>query len=341
MIYVDNTETQRYISICTGYEGLGLGLEETGQNFKPIAYVEIEAFAVANLVAKIEENKLAPAPIWTNVKTFPAENFHGKVHGIIGGYPCQPFSIAGNMEGEKDPRHLWPHIKRTVRAIKPPWCFFENVFNHLNLGLDSVVRDLQEMGYIVEAGIFSASEVGAVHQRKRIFILAHSMRLRGRRWNQNLGVHSGRQITKNKTKRSGTSQPKLGDTQHNGSSSGKITRSTQETIRDSEKGKNCASEFKRTSESKELADNSMQGLERATRDGIQKRCSRSSFSCVARPGEQQHEWEEPRTIESSMGRTIDGVASRVDELRLLGNGVYPDTATKAWIILNQRISKHQ
>lgn len=90
--------------------------------------------------------------------------------------PCQPFSLAGNRLGADDPRHLWPHVARIVREIAPEWCFFENVRGHVSLGLRDVRCELEEMGYRVKAGIFTASEVGAPHERARLFILAHADR---------------------------------------------------------------------------------------------------------------------------------------------------------------------
>jgi len=162
------------ISLCSGYGGLEKGIERAIGKVAVIAYVEIEAFAVANLVDKMETGKLAPAPIWTDIKTFNARVFRGSVDILCGGYPCQPFSHAGKRKGKEDPRHLWPHIKRIIRECEPRLCFFENVEGHISMGLEEVLFDLGELGYRVEAGIFSAAEVGAPHQRKRVFIMGHS-----------------------------------------------------------------------------------------------------------------------------------------------------------------------
>ena len=167
---MDNT--QNIISFCTGYSGLEIGIKRAGVDVRVICNVEIEAFVQANLVAKTEEGRMDNAPIWTDLKTFPAREFRGKVHGLIGGYPCQPFSSAGKRQGEKDPRHLWPYILKHVRAIRPVWCFWENVAGHTTMGLWRVLSDLEEEGYRTTFGIFSAEEVGAPHQRKRVFILA-------------------------------------------------------------------------------------------------------------------------------------------------------------------------
>jgi len=159
------------LSFCPGILGLERGLERIIGPARVVAYVEIEAFIIANLLAGMEARLVDCAPVWTDAKTFPAQHFHNKVHGIIGGYPCQPFSIAGNRQGTADPRHLWPHLQRSIEAIKPVWCFFENVDDHLNLGFDHVHQQLCDMGFAVETGIYSASEAGAPHQRQRLFNL--------------------------------------------------------------------------------------------------------------------------------------------------------------------------
>jgi site-specific DNA-cytosine methylase len=84
---------------------------------------------------------------------------------------CQPFSAAGKRKGKEDPRHLWPWIASGIKDCQPGLCLFENVEGHISIGLPTVVSDLEEMGYTVSWGIFSAAEVGAPHQRKRVFIL--------------------------------------------------------------------------------------------------------------------------------------------------------------------------
>jgi DNA (cytosine-5)-methyltransferase 1 len=93
---------------------------------------------------------------------------------VEGGYPCQPFSFAGQRKGEDDPRHLWPHVRRIVGELDPEWCFFENVEGHMSLGADRVFEDLYRLGFTVKAGLFSALEVGASHIRRRLFIVAHA-----------------------------------------------------------------------------------------------------------------------------------------------------------------------
>jgi site-specific DNA-cytosine methylase len=175
-------ELPTVISFCSGYGGIERGLDLAGVKHRVLAYVEIEAFAIANLVNKMENGLIPPAPIYTDLKTFPAHIFRGCVDILTGGYPCQPFSAAGKRLGTEDPRHLWPYILDHINAIRPVRCFFENVEGHISLGLREVIDDLEGAGYSATWGIFSAAEVGAPHQRKRVYILADSKS--GEPWQQ-------------------------------------------------------------------------------------------------------------------------------------------------------------
>jgi len=259
-------ELPTVISFCSGYGGIERGLDIAGIKHRVIAYVEIEAFAIANLVEKMESGKLDPAPIWTDLKTFPSEIFSGKVDLITGGYPCQPFSQAGKRKGAEDERHLWPYIRKHIQAIKPNRCFFENVEGHISLGLSTVISDLAEDGFRTAWGIFSAREVGAPHQRKRVFIMANTNSQRHQR-------PPGSRSTKEK------GQPIRQFAKHN----------------------------------EELVP-----------------------GFPSRPDQQQYHWERPRT-QPRLGRTVDGYSNRSDRLQLLGNGVVPQTAAKAWLTLTEQV----
>jgi site-specific DNA-cytosine methylase len=176
---VDNPEVITAVEWFFGYGGNHLGLKRVLPSLKLIAACEIEGYAVANMVAKMEAGQLDAAPIWSDCKTFPCEQFVGLVDIFIASYPCQPFSLAGKRRGGGDPRHLWPFVRRAVETFRPRYCFFENVDGHVSQGLREVLTELAMLGYRVENsrgepawGVFSAAEVGAPQQRKRVFILA-------------------------------------------------------------------------------------------------------------------------------------------------------------------------
>lgn len=171
---MDTTKAITHIGLCAGYGGIELGLKRVLPTLQSVALCEIEAFPIANLVAKMEAGLMEPAPIWTDLKTFPWESFRDRVDILTGGYPCQPFSAAGKRAGKGDPRHLWPWIADGIRILRPRVCFFENVEGHISLGLREVIGELEEIGYQTAWGVFSAREIGAPHQRKRVFILGYS-----------------------------------------------------------------------------------------------------------------------------------------------------------------------
>jgi len=180
------------LSLCAGVGGLDLGVRLAEPAARTVCFVEIEAYACAILAARMAENALDPAPVWTNLRTFDGKPWRGTVDCITAGYPCQPFSVAGKQRGAEDPRHLWPDVFRVVREIRPAFCFFENVGGHLRLGFEQVHDDLRSVGYRVKAGLFTAQEVGAPHKRERLFILAYAESARDEREAGNIpAAHGG------------------------------------------------------------------------------------------------------------------------------------------------------
>jgi DNA (cytosine-5)-methyltransferase 1 len=339
---VDNPfKSPAVLSICTGMRGLERGLERVIGNIAVTTYVEIEAFIIYNLVKQMEQGKLDAKPVWTDIKTFPAKQFHGKIHWIIGGYPCQPFSVAGKQQGTGDPRHLWPYIRQAVKLIQPFGCFFENVANHLNIGYREVRRDLEEMGYTVKEGIYSAQEVGAPHKRERLFILAIKL-------GNTSSLGQCKQDSKNGSKsyeRNSRADvictsTELADSKDKRKRSGRNEQAEDDNSREQLAGTESRSDFINCSEDMANSDNT--GLEGRYSRELQKCTSEftsgsgDSQIWPAGQGEYQHNWEEPRTVESGMGCTIDGYNFRTDLLRMYGNGVVEQTAELAFIDLMKK-----
>ena len=396
MNYVDTTKTITHLSLCTGYEGIGRGLRRVLPNVREIAYVEIEAFAIANLVNKMEEGRIHPTPIFTNLKTFPYREFRGGVDILSGGFPCQPFSSAGKQKATEDPRHLFPYIAEGIRECQPRVVLLENVEGILSCKtgegepvLKYVGRTLEELGYTVEIGIFSAKEVGFPHERKRVFIIGISNteieRCRG--WNSTcedgqVGILSGEQArsevecqTEGCSRDDARESNSMEDTDSNSSSTnhggnGEEARGESQdqsrlqrglprgTSSNEELGNTTSIGWDETigTEWSEDVKQSSDQLEDTMSEGLQGLTERQNRECddpwqtskwmeakvPARPNEIQHEWESPRVItkgisECRVGGTTDGFTNRVDRLRLLGNGVVPQVATKAFVTLIDKI----
>ncbi len=161
-----------------GGGGLDLAFELAIPSARTVCMVEREGFAVAQLVSAMEAGHLPPAPIWSDVQTFDGKPWRGLVDGVIGGIPCQPHSLAGRKRGQLDGRDLWSDARRIVATGRPWFVLIENVSGMLSAGDDEVAgaervwRDLRKLGYAVEGGLFTAAEVGASHERARVFILA-------------------------------------------------------------------------------------------------------------------------------------------------------------------------
>lgn len=163
----------RALSLFSGIGGIDLAAEWAG--IKTVAFCEREPFP-----QKVLKKHWPDVPIYDDVCTLTKERLEedgidcGTIELIHGGYPCQPFSNAGNRQGAEDDRHLWPEVFRLIQAIKPRWFVGENVAGHVTLGLDIVLADLESIGYAWEAFVVPASAVDARHRRDRIFIVAHS-----------------------------------------------------------------------------------------------------------------------------------------------------------------------
>jgi DNA (cytosine-5)-methyltransferase 1 len=301
---VDNPfKSPAIISFCPGILGIERGLKRAGVHPRVMAYVEIEAYICANLVAGMEAGILDPAPIWTDAKTFDAAPFRGRIHGITGGYPCTPFSLAGTRSGEDHHGHIYPAISRAIEATRPFWCFFENVDDHLTLGFDKVYQDLQSMGYAVEAGIYTAEEVGAPHERERIFILALDNACRNRLQQEYKVSARGNGPKFTGQELGNTNLPKR---------RADITPGYQRNGNDT--GWEEAASGSESSGEESLADFVGQRLEGF---GIRAGSTEQEFALPpgfgntqfpARPGEQQYDWEEPRTIERLLGGQVNGNA---------------------------------
>ena len=153
-------------SLCTGYGGLDLAVE-TYFNAETIWCAEIDKYA-----SQVIEQRFA-IPNYGDLKKINWAEMP-EIDILTAGYPCQPFSTAGNRKGADDSRHLWPYIKEAISQLRPKFVILENVRGHLSLGFQEVLKDLTEIRYDAKWKIVRASDAGAAHQRARLFIIAYT-----------------------------------------------------------------------------------------------------------------------------------------------------------------------
>ena len=163
-------EKLKLLDLFSGIGGFSLGLESTGF-FETIAFVEKDKFC-----QKVLKKNFKNITIEGDIRNVKGSNYKADV--ITGGFPCQPFSVAGKRKGTDDDRYLWDETIRVVRECKPRWFIGENVEGIINIQEGMVLRqvctDLEEEGFEVQCLIIPASGIGAWHQRKRVWILAYS-----------------------------------------------------------------------------------------------------------------------------------------------------------------------
>lgn len=154
----------RLLSLCTGYGGLDLAVE---------AFFDCELVACAEIdkYASLAIDKHFGVPNVGDIKQLNWASL-GDIDIITAGYPCQPFSHAGQRKGTEDERHIWPYIKKGIGILRPSLVILENVRGHLSLGFKEVLQELTEIGYDAVWTVVRASDVGAPHQRARLFIIA-------------------------------------------------------------------------------------------------------------------------------------------------------------------------
>lgn len=173
-----------HLSLFTGIGGLDLAAEWAG--FQTVGQCEW-----ADYPTKVLEKHWPDVPRWRDIQTLMGDDFFARtglhtVDVISGGFPCQPFSVAGKRRGQGDDRYLWPEMLRAIKELRPNWVVGENVAGIVNMALDTVLSDLESVGYSCQAFVIPACAVGAPHRRNRVAIVGNSMQCRCTRnnWRQ-------------------------------------------------------------------------------------------------------------------------------------------------------------
>ncbi len=162
-----------HLSLFTGIGGLDIAAEMAG-------FVTVGQCEWADYPVKTLEKHWPHVPRWRDIKTLMGDDFYRKtglktIDLISGGFPCQPFSLAGKQRGTDDDRYLWPEMLRVISELKPAWVLGENVPGIINLALDTVCADLEDEGYEVQPFVIPACGVDAPHKRERVAIVANAV----------------------------------------------------------------------------------------------------------------------------------------------------------------------
>jgi DNA (cytosine-5)-methyltransferase 1 len=163
----------RELALFAGAGGGILGGKLLG--WQTVCAVEWEPYAACVLAARQNDGLLPPFPIWDDIQTFDGRPWRGIVDVVSGGFPCQDISAAGKGAGIDGERSgMWKHMARVIREVRPRFVFVENSPMLVSRGLGTVLGDLAAMGFDACWGVLGAADVGAPHQRDRIWIVAHS-----------------------------------------------------------------------------------------------------------------------------------------------------------------------
>jgi len=155
-----------HLDLFSGIGGFALAAKWNG--YRTVGFCDNEPYAQAVLKKHWPE-----VPCHKDIREVRGELYAG-VTLLTGGFPCQPFSVAGKQRGKTDDRYLWPEMLRVIREARPAWIIGENVAGIVNLALDRIHSDLEAQDYEVESFIIPACAVNAPHRRDRVWIVANS-----------------------------------------------------------------------------------------------------------------------------------------------------------------------
>ena len=336
----------KLLDLFSGIGGFSYGLERIG--FKTVAFCEMDKYCKLVL-----QKHWKGVNIYNDVKEITKERLEADgvelPEIITGGFPCQPFSIAGARKGTSDDRYLWPEMFRIIKELKPRWVIGENVRGITNIQdgmvFETVCTDLEGEGYEVRAFNIPAAGVGAPHKRERIWIIAHSNNTRNRTPEHEINENG------QKTNEGRQKQSQLKSSGHS-----KVVANTNARLSDGthEEVQSRGQTFDTSSQRTDVANTTSKGLERQFGSKLQGTRERFTHGSQTINGDvanadgerQQKQWgsesiqekvsrqttgtrsecESGWSVEPDVGRVAHGIPGRVHRLKALGNSIVPQIA---------------
>lgn len=314
----------RHVDLCSGIGGFALGFEWAGVS-RPVLFCDIDPWC-----RDVLRKHWPDVPIKEDVKELANDaNQIPDCDILTAGYPCQPFSLAGNRKGEEDDRHIWPDIRRVVALKRPTWVVLENVYGHISLGLDQVLADLEAESYASRTFVLPAAGVNAPHRRDRLWIVAHAIGTGGQtrsadRVGDDHGSEVGKEQPADQSSQGGSADVANTD-------SGSFSERGQRCNRQTSPGK----PGKRSEDhvnANDVANAEVEGLEGQRRRGELEGVEHHRRDApTSRWPTRQDTWR----TEPDVGRVANGIPGRVDRLKGLGNAIVPQVAEQIGIAIRQ------
>ena len=328
----------RMLDLFSGIGGFSYAGEKLVGGYETVAFCEYDKHC-----QKVLRKHWPDTEIIDDVRELAndADRFRGLVDIVVGGYPCQPFSLAGVRRGDKDDRHLWPEMLRIIQAVRPTWVIGENVAGHISMGLDEVLSDLEAEGYQARCFVIPAVAADARHRRDRCWIVGYSelngssaAEVRGEP-QEDGGRSSKGQGVAEQSARAG--RPRDGQEVARGARAETVGNAEdvrrdirQDTEREGSKDQQDKSQSgvrgKSVGSDKDVSNADSQRLQ-----GVgQKRDNEGSAGLCGGEARWEKSFWEP---EPAVGRVANGIPGRVHRLRQLGNSIVPQVAARIlWAI---------